>query len=204
MQPIDTGHADPPRPKTSRPSQSRKGDRPPSSRNIEQQGGSSSHGERKPPGSSHGKRRPSTSGPSSRKDVRSGSSSSRQRPSSSKEHASHRQSDSQRRARIDTIPENRPVQWTEDQTIISRVTELHTLIDQHAENFYLRNEIVGSDPELDDPKTRHAIIRRRIAQTIIDRIIRAETERYGVDLHSISWLNLTDPKLRHRYPESGD
>ena len=74
------------------------------------------------------------------------------------------------------------MQYTEDKTIIDRVAELHTLIDQHVENFYRRNGAPGggrSDIELEDPKTRYGIIRYRIAREIIDGIIMSSSERYG-------------------------
>jgi len=181
---IDPSQADTPRPQTqARQSQSRKGERPPSSRKPERPE-SSSHGHRKPSGSSHGhqsKRRPSTSGPSTRKDVHSSPSSP---PRSSREQTSYRQPESQR-SHFDAIPENRPVQYTEDQAIINRVAELYTLIDQHAANFYSLDDVGNgvSQPELNDPRTRLATIRRIIAQEIIDNVIRSQSERYVIEVH---------------------
>jgi hypothetical protein len=74
------------------------------------------------------------------------------------------------------------VQYTEDKTIIDRVAELHTLIDQHVENFYRSNGVPAGgmqDGELDDPATRYGIIRYRIARAIIEDIIMWPSERYS-------------------------
>lgn len=183
---LDTGRADARRPQTqSGPPPSRSGERPPPSRRAERPSSSSQGDRSRPPSSSHENRRPSTSTSTSRRDERP---SSRARPSSSREHASTRQSGVQRRSGIDTIPEHRPVQYTEDQTIIRHVAGLHTLTDQHSDNFYSRDDVVGnriSDSELNDPRTRHAIIRRRIARTIIDDIILAQSDRYNIEIHTI-------------------
>jgi hypothetical protein len=75
----------------------------------------------------------------------------------------------QPRTQIQSIPENRPIQYTEDGAIIGRVSDLNVLIDQHAETFY--------QPEYNDPQSQHSEIRRYIAKTIIYAIIMAR-ERY--------------------------
>jgi hypothetical protein len=182
----DPGRADARRPPTqSGPPPSRSGERPPPSRRAGRPSSSSQGDRRRPPSSSHERRRPSTATSTTHRDERP---SSRARPSSSREHASNRQPGPQRRTGIDTIPEHRPVQYTEDQTIISRVAELHTLTDQHSDNFYIRDDVVGngiSDSELNDPRTRHATIRRRIARTIIDNIILLRRDRYNIEIHTI-------------------
>jgi hypothetical protein len=181
---IDPSQADTARTQAqARQSQSRKGERPPSSRKPERPE-SSSHGHRKSSGSSHdshSKRRPSTSGPTPRKDGHSGPSA---RPRSAREQTSYRQSESRRR-QFDPIPENRPVQYTEDQAIINRVAELYTLIDQHAANFYSLDSVWNgiSESELNDPETRLVIIRRSIAQGIIDQVISSQSEMYVIEVH---------------------
>ncbi|KAF4625507.1 hypothetical protein G7Y89_g12659 [Cudoniella acicularis] len=168
-----------------RPASKKHTDRPPSSRaQSSQQGGSRPHSSRRSerPSSSTGKRRPSTSGPSPHNDDRP-SSSTRRRPSSSQETSSKRYDSSQRHARFDAIPED-AIQYPEDQAIIRSATELFTLTDQHAENFYFKDEHIGEDAELDDPRTRHAVIRQRIAQRIIEDVVRRK--RSSTDLGNIA------------------
>jgi hypothetical protein len=176
-----------------RPAESRRAP-PPSRQRAEPPVSSHQQRGRRPPGSSQHPQRPSTSdaarrqkprpttaGPSSHRD-RPGSSRKERRPSS----ASSRPKTSRQRepkrgpSRIGAIPEHTPVQYTEDQTIIDRVAELHTLIDQHVENFYRSNGAPGGrgpDDELNDPATRYGMIRYRIAREIIKTIIEPSSER---------------------------
>lgn len=179
----------------SRPPPSRKGERPPTSRRTERPV-SSSHGSRKlSAGSSRPKTRPVTAGPSSRKDV--SSSSSRPSTSSYRERTSLPKPDPLIRSEFGSIPEHRPVQYTEDQTIINRVAELQALIDQHAENFYSHADVSNgtSESELNNPKTRHAIIRRLIAKRIIEDIIMVRGDRYGIEIQ-MTFLAQPDRFLR--------
>jgi hypothetical protein len=172
---LDTGQADAARRSQTQPGPppSRSGERPPPSRRAERPSSSSQGDRRRPPSSSHEKRRPSTSTSTSRRD---------ERPSSrarSREHASTHQPGPQRRGGFDTIPEHRPVQYTEDQTIINRVAELQTLTDQHFDNFYIRDDVTGNRT------SDSATIRRGIARTIIDSIILAQRDRYNIEIHII-------------------
>ncbi|KAE8449335.1 hypothetical protein EG329_008236 [Mollisiaceae sp. DMI_Dod_QoI] len=66
-----------------------------------------------------------------------------------------------------------PIQeYTEDKTILKDVGMLGTVIDQHVVNFYrLNNSGSSGDRDMDNPRTRHAAIRRYIAQTIINSMI---------------------------------
>ncbi|KAF4632162.1 hypothetical protein G7Y89_g5965 [Cudoniella acicularis] len=193
---------EPRRPQSSKP-QSRHGERTSSSRQGDR--AASRHGDR-PPSSrradrpSSSKQRPSTSG-SSRRDDRP-SSSSRARPSSSREHSTKHRDGSKIRGRFDTIPEN-AVQYTEDQTIIDTTAELYTLIDQHAENFYFHDDYnSGRNAELNDPRTRHAIIRQRIARMIIDDIIMARRNNSEADLRNIA-ANLSAEFRDYAFATSG-
>ncbi|CZR58249.1 uncharacterized protein PAC_08140 [Phialocephala subalpina] len=210
---VDPVHADAPRPKTqSRATESRSrkvepsgsssqpGSKPPPSSSHREKGHStsspsprkdarphsSSHKDARPYSSSHKDARPYSS---SHKDARPRHSS--HRPSTSareRERTSHRPSGSQRPTPIEPIPENRPVQYTQGKTIIDRVAELYTLIDQHAENFYSRDEVPGKslESELNDPATRHAIIRQRIARTIIDKIVISLRDSSDADMQNIA------------------
>jgi hypothetical protein len=78
------------------------------------------------------------------------------------------------------IPEGRPVQYTEDRVIVSDVSTLNIFIDQHAENFYLRDvlSLSSSNGELNDPRSRNAAIRQYLARTVIDYIVMADRDRY--------------------------
>jgi hypothetical protein len=145
--------------------------------------------------------RPATARPSSHRAQRpnsshAGPSSKRERPSS---HQERRRPPSMTRrhqrpqSQFGSIPEHRPAQFTEDRAIISRVTALASLIDQHAVNFCRRDHLVNPDttlpPELEYPQ---ATIRQRIASVIIDSIIMADRERYGMrSLGSFVFLNST-------------
>ncbi|KUJ23920.1 uncharacterized protein LY89DRAFT_7182 [Mollisia scopiformis] len=67
-------------------------------------------------------------------------------------------------------------EYPEDRTIIRRITNLATLIDQHAEFYYPHNaRIQGGDTELDNLETRHAAIRRHIARGIVASIIEEDS-----------------------------
>ncbi|KUJ23926.1 uncharacterized protein LY89DRAFT_7326 [Mollisia scopiformis] len=63
---------------------------------------------------------------------------------------------------------------TEDKTIVRRLGELGTLIDQHVVNFYyplLDSANSGISEDLDDPRTRHHALRRFIIQRLINDIV---------------------------------
>lgn len=60
------------------------------------------------------------------------------------------------------------MEYTEDRTILRRVADLGTFIDQHAENF---SSGYSGIPEMDDPRTRHPAIRRYITQKVISSVI---------------------------------
>lgn len=80
--------------------------------------------------------------------------------------------------RFNPIPEASPVQYTQDQTIVDRFAALHTHIDQHAENFYGRDDLGYGDSIFDDPVLRHGIIRYTIAREILGSIIKSNRDRY--------------------------
>ncbi|KAH6665968.1 hypothetical protein B0J14DRAFT_204479 [Halenospora varia] len=176
------------RPQSSKP-QSRHGERAPS-RHAERapSRATSRHGER-PPSSRRGERpssskRPSTSASTSRKADRP-SSSSRSRPSSSREQTSRYHDDMARRAKFEAIPED-AVQYPEDQAINRSAAELATLIDQHAESYYFHDDYNGNDPDLSDPRTRHAIIRQRIAKIIIREVVESAKNNSDDDLRRLA------------------
>ncbi|KAH8647606.1 hypothetical protein BGZ60DRAFT_423711 [Tricladium varicosporioides] len=147
-------------------------DRPPTKHQSERP--SSKHTSHRPsskrserPPSASRAHRPSSSVSSSR-DPRP---TSKRRPSSSTELGGRRHDTSHRRGNFDTIEED-PVNYTTDDAIIRRVSELQTSIEQHVENFYdLDRQIHSGNSELDDTRTRQAMIRRNIAKAIIDDII---------------------------------
>jgi len=62
------------------------------------------------------------------------------------------------------------------------MARLLTLIDQHAQNYYVRDHISsqGIQDDLDDPRTRYAAIRRHISRMIIDSIIMLRGTRYEI------------------------
>lgn len=147
------------------------------------------------PHTSSGRERPATS----RRD-RPESSSARERPATSRrdrpastsarEGRTSRSSagvdrhSAQPRSQIPSIQE----QYTEDRTIIRREADLITLIDQHAEYYYLHERPMNQGiPFLDNPRTRQAAIRQHIAKTIINTIIRAN--RYEVAICESTLLN---------------
>lgn len=86
------------------------------------------------------------------------------------------------------------MQYTEDQTIISRVAQLQHLIEQHAGNFYRRDAVDDRDISTDEsiqlsnPGSRFAIIRQRIAMRIIRDIIQANVDRRVITIHEIIFL----------------
>ncbi|KAH0556553.1 hypothetical protein GP486_005590 [Trichoglossum hirsutum] len=86
------------------------------------------------------------------------------------------------------IPEGRPVQYTEDKTVISNVTTLKVFIDQHAENFYLRDVLSLSSlkGEFNDPRSRSAAIRQYLAKTVIDHIIMGDRDRSDAEISEIA------------------
>ncbi|KAH8647590.1 hypothetical protein BGZ60DRAFT_227554 [Tricladium varicosporioides] len=166
-----------------RPPTNRHSDRPPSSKHTSQRPASSKRSER-PPSSSHSKSRPKTSEVSSRRDSRPGSSS-RKRPGSSQELSGRRHDDS-RRGNFDTIHED-AVQYTDDEVIISRVSELRTAIDLHAENFYDLDGYGSSrNAELNDPRIRKAVIDRDIARAIITEIIMKKRNSSDIEIQNIA------------------
>jgi hypothetical protein len=165
-----------------RPPSSRRGSRPPSSSSS-----SYPHGSSERPSSSSHRERP----PSSHKDKRPPSSG-RGRPSSRDRPQTSRRPEQQGRSRIEPIPEHRPIQYTQDTTIVDLASRLRTLIDQHTENFFPRSSIPGtqfSTPELDDPRTRHAAIRQYIARAIVDLVVMSG--RYGTSIRRTLLPNST-------------
>ncbi|CZR50402.1 uncharacterized protein PAC_00274 [Phialocephala subalpina] len=87
------------------------------------------------------------------------------RSSSRRDH--HTRDGHRQRRDIAPIPE-----YTEDRTILKRVADISNLIEGHAVNFYPLNiSSYSGIPEMDDPRTRHAAIRRYIAQKVIGSII---------------------------------
>ncbi|KAH6665980.1 hypothetical protein B0J14DRAFT_660114 [Halenospora varia] len=176
---MDPGRGEQPRRTESRRAPSRQGtrhdDRPPTKHQSERPASSKNTGHR-PPSSKRSERPPSasrahrpSSSVSSSRDSR--PTSSKKRPSSSKELGGRRHDTSHRRGNFDTIEED-PVNYTTDDAIIRRVSELQTSIEQHVENFYdLDRQIHSGNFELDDTRTRQAMIRRSIAKTIIKDII---------------------------------
>ncbi|RDL38604.1 uncharacterized protein BP5553_02944 [Venustampulla echinocandica] len=80
-------------------------------------------------------------------------------------------------------------EYPEDKTIINSVAELVTLIDQHVEYYYPHDgpHLEGTTA-LDNPRTRHATIRKHIAREIISSIIMTGNSSPDVSLvaHRIS------------------
>ncbi|KAI9768045.1 MAG: hypothetical protein M1839_004205 [Geoglossum umbratile] len=91
------------------------------------------------------------------------------------------------RPHVSSIPE----QHTQDRTIVNSVIGLTTHIDLHVGYYYPR-DLVGSShiPEFNDPRTRLAMIRQRIAWEIINHIVMADRDSSDADLsaraHEIS------------------
>jgi len=159
--------------------QSRTSQRPPTSGRVAERPTTSSTRRQQRPHTSSARERPV----SSRRDRPAGASA-RERPTTSRRDrpasasARERQTprsssgvdrhSAQPRSQISSIPE----QYPEDRTIIGRVANLSTLIDQHAQYYYLHDHPTNEGiQDLDNPRTRHAAIRRHIAKTIINLII---------------------------------
>ncbi|KAF8846509.1 hypothetical protein BDZ45DRAFT_734192 [Acephala macrosclerotiorum] len=63
-------------------------------------------------------------------------------------------------------------EYTEDRRIITRLDDLSVFIKQHTENFFPHHGPGNQGiPELDNPYTRHAAIRRYLAHTIISSTV---------------------------------
>jgi len=125
---------------------------------------------------SSGEHRPKSHRPQSERKSRAGSSSTR--PPRTSERGGRRSSSHREhhRSRNDfpAIQE-----YPEDRAIRRGVAELGTFIEQHVVSFYYSN---GSGtlgrPEMDDPRTRQPVIRRHIAQKVINSLIMTDSERY--------------------------
>ncbi len=144
----------------------------------------------RPPPTSRREHRPSSSTahkrPQSERHHRPSSSSASTRPSSSARRApktsggerrrlSHKEHSPRDRTKSQfaAIPE-----YTEDRQIIRRLTDLFTIIDQHAENYYSFDSLGNlGDRDLDNPRTRSPAMRRYIAQQIIRAIIEDGSDR---------------------------
>ena len=71
-------------------------------------------------------------------------------------------------------------EFIEDTTIIELVKEITTFIDQHTHTFYPISDEGrrGGDRDLDQPRTRHAAIRQRIARDVINLVVMDSETKY--------------------------
>jgi hypothetical protein len=184
---------------TRHPSTSQRRVRRPSTQGDGRWSSRAPYGNTSRPSSSH--RRPSSS-----------STGSHRRPATSS-HASSRlpQNPPRQSSRPQPIPEDRPVQYTDDRVIIGNVSTIITFIDQHAENFYRRDVLELSSPnrELSNPRSRNAAIRQYFARVVIGSIIMVDRQLYDSrSIREITLHNLTETqgqiqkysKLQARYP----
>lgn len=84
-----------------------------------------------------------------------------------------------RSGRRNVFPTIQEQEYTEEPTILKRLKELNTLIDEHVLNFYspLVDSAYSADPDINNPITRHYALRRYIFQRFIHEVIMVESNR---------------------------